>query len=225
MNNPARQAAEQIAALINSRAQSPRIDELEVIIAGVATRQDASTQVMTPAPAVLEWHRMLAEDDRRWMGRSLSDGEWSAMLDGQCARAKQAFASPVRSWEDVALLGAIAMTYNFAHHDEHDLEHMRMLLAKNDHYGMDEQSLAHLLKAICTMGGFAPGEIPTTGIAAISAEDVDLCALRQKLAETSKLYEVDDGSHAATEKADAADNELTALSERIFATRPITSTT
>jgi hypothetical protein len=126
------------------------------------------------------------------------------MLDGQCARAKQAFASPVRSWEDVALLGAIAMTYNFAHHDEHDLEHMRMLLAKNDHYGMDEQSLAHLLKAICTMGGFAPGEIPTTATTAISAEDVD--ALRQRLADLQQLYEIDDGSHAATEKADAADD-------------------
>ena len=61
------------------------------------------------------------------------------------------------------------------------------------------------------MGSLAPANIPAT---AISTEDVDLCALRQKLAETSKLYEVDDGSHAATEKADAADNELTALSER-----------
>ena len=35
MDSAARQAAEQIAALINSRVQSPRIDEMEAIIAGV----------------------------------------------------------------------------------------------------------------------------------------------------------------------------------------------
>jgi hypothetical protein len=222
MNSPARQAAEQIAALINSRASSPRVDELEAIIAGVATCKNTSALAMTPAPAVLEWHRKLAEGDRKWKGSELSDQEWAAMFDEQCVMARQAFARPVRSWEDVALLGAMCLYWNFAHHDENDQQHLHMLLAKTDHYGMDEQTLAHLLKAICTMGGFVPGEIPTTGTAAISAEDVDLCALRQKLAETSKLYEIDDGSHAATEKADAADNELTALSERIFATRPIT---
>jgi hypothetical protein len=37
----ARQAAEEIATLINSRAQSPRIDELEAAIAGAMTRQHA----------------------------------------------------------------------------------------------------------------------------------------------------------------------------------------
>jgi hypothetical protein len=97
------------------------------------------------------------------------------------------------------------------------------LLGRPGRIGMDEQTLAHLLKAICTMGGFAPGEIPTTGTAAISAEeDVDLCFLRQRLADLQQLYDIDDGSHAATEKTDAADNELTALPERIFAARPIT---
>jgi hypothetical protein len=34
MNNPERQAAEQIALLINSQPHSPRIDELEAIIVG-----------------------------------------------------------------------------------------------------------------------------------------------------------------------------------------------
>jgi hypothetical protein len=216
------QAAQEISALINSRAQSPRVDELEAIIAGVATCQHTSTQAMTPALAVLEWHRQLAEDDRKWMDGRLSEDEWTALDDGQVSRAKLAFARPVRSWEDVALLGALCIYWNFPHHDSNDQANMRELLGRPSRIGMDEQTLAHLLKAICTMGGFAPGEIPTTGTAAISAEDVDLCALRQKLAETSKLYEIDDGSHAATEKADAADNELTALSERIFATRPIT---
>jgi hypothetical protein len=65
-----------------------------------------------------------------------------------------------------------------SHHDESDQENMRGLLARTDHIGMDQQTLAHLLKAICTMGGVVPGEIPTTGTAAISAEeDVDLRAL------------------------------------------------
>jgi hypothetical protein len=224
MNSPARQAAEQIAALINSRMQSPRVDEMEAIVAGVMKCQHTSIPAMTLAPAVREWHRKLAEHDRKWMppAGDLSDEEWDVMFDSQVLLAQQAFAKPVQSWEDVALLGAIAMYWNFPHHDQDDLQYMQARLTQADHFGMDEQSVAHLLKAICTMGGFAPGEIPTTGTAAISAEDVDLCALPQKLAETSKLYEIDDGSHAATEKADAADNELTALSERIFATHPVT---
>jgi hypothetical protein len=220
MDNPARAAAEQIAGLINSRVQSPRIDEMEAIIAGAMTCQDTTTHITTPSPAVLEWHRQLAEDDRKWNGTKLSDAERDALHDGQVSRAKQAFARPVQSWEDVALLGAMCMYWNFSHHDEGDQESMRELLARTDHIGMDQQTLAHLLKAICTMGGFAPGEIPTTATTAISAEDVD--ALRQRLADIEQLYEIDDGSHAATEKADAADNELTALSERIFAARPIT---
>ncbi len=102
----------------------------------------------------------------------------SAMLNGmpcmmaQVSRAKQAFARPVQSWEDVALLGAMCMYWNFPHHDSDDQANMRELLARTDHIGMDQQTLAHLLKAICTMGGFAPGEIPTTATTAISAEDM-----------------------------------------------------
>jgi len=220
MNDAIRAAAQEIATLINTRPQSPRIDELEAIIASAMTCQDTPGHVMAPAPAVLEWHRQLAEDDRKWNGTKLSDAEWDALHDGQVSRAKQAFARPVRSWEDVALLGALCIYWNFPHHDSDDQANMRELLGRPSRIGMDEQTLAHLLKAICTMGGFAPGEIPTTATTAISAEDVD--ALRQRLADLQQLYEIDDGSHAATEKADAADNELTALSERIFATRPIT---
>jgi hypothetical protein len=181
---------------------------------------------MAPAPAVLEWHRQLAEDDRKWKGNRLSEAEWEALHDGQVRRAKQAFARPVRSWEDVALLGAMCMYWNFPHHDESDQENMRELLARTDHIAMDQQTLAHLLKAICTMGGFVPGEIPATGTAAISAEeDVDLRTLRQRLAAVGKLYDDardSDDKDGATERADAADKDLSALSERIFATRPIT---
>jgi hypothetical protein len=48
MISPARQAAEQIAALINSRVQSPRVDEMEAIVAGVMTCQHTSVIAMTP---------------------------------------------------------------------------------------------------------------------------------------------------------------------------------
>jgi hypothetical protein len=100
MDSAARQAAEQIAALINSRVQSPRIDEMEAIIAGATARYDKP---------------------------------------------------------------------------------------------QDDQTLA---------------------------------ALRQKIAEVARLYEVakaePDGERADLDKADAADNELTAISKRIFATWPIT---
>jgi hypothetical protein len=92
---------------------------------------------------------------------SLSEAEWDNLLGEDVRRSRSAFAKPVTSWEDVALLGAICIFWNFPHHDKDDQAELRKLLAKTDNTGMDQQSLAHLLKAICTMGGFAPGEIPT----------------------------------------------------------------
>jgi hypothetical protein len=150
MNSPARQVAEQIAALINSRPVSPRVDELEAIAASVMTCQNTSARATTPAPAVLEWHRHLADGDRKWMDpdANLSEEEWNTLLGDEVRRSHQAF----------------------AHHDEDDQAELRKLLAKTDSTGMDEQSLAHLLKAICTMGGFAPGEIPTGPVAVREAK-------------------------------------------------------
>jgi hypothetical protein len=155
-------AAEQIAALINSSPRSPRVDELEAIVAGVMTRQHTPIHAMMSAPAVLEWHRQLADGDRKWMApdANLSEEEWETLLGDEVRRSRAAFAKPVTSWEDVALLGAICMYWNFPHHDEDDQAELQRLLAQSDNIGMDQQSLAHLLRAICTMGGFAPGEIP-----------------------------------------------------------------
>jgi hypothetical protein len=66
---------------------------------------------MTPASAVLEWHRQLAEGDQKWMApdANLSEQEWDALLDGDLRRSREAFKKPIKSWEDVALLGAVAM--------------------------------------------------------------------------------------------------------------------
>ena len=91
----------------------------------------------------------------------LSDQEWDDLFGEINRRSHQAFAKHVQSWEDVALLGAICIYWNFPHNDKDELQYMRGRLAQTDHLGMDEQSLAHLLRAICEMGGFAPGEIPT----------------------------------------------------------------
>jgi hypothetical protein len=134
MNSTARSAAEQIATLINSQPHSPRIDELEAIVVGVMTCQDTPIGALTPA--VLEWHRMLADHDR-WMGKDLSDGEWSDLLGTEVRRAKEAFAKP----GDVALLGALCLHWNFPHHDESDQAEMRKLLVQPDGIGMDQQSL------------------------------------------------------------------------------------
>lgn len=134
------------------------------------------------------------------------------MFDSQDRLAKQAFAKPVQSWEDVALLGAIAMYWNFPHHDQDDLQYMQARLTQADHFGMDEQSIAHLLKAICTMGGFAPGEIPTE-----AKDDPSLSVLQQKLKEVDQLSEIAKGLDdekdwvPARSKADAADAELSAM--------------
>jgi hypothetical protein len=45
---------------------------------------------MTLAPAVREWHRKLAEHDRKWMppAGDLSDEEWDVMFDSQVLLAQ-----------------------------------------------------------------------------------------------------------------------------------------
>jgi hypothetical protein len=60
---------------------------------------------------------------------------------------------------------------------------------------------------------------------ATTEDDPSLCALRQKLQEVNQLYEAakdNDDWLPARDMADAADNELTELPRRIFATRPVT---
>ena len=54
------QAAQEIAALINSRPISPRIDELEAVISSVMTRQDARQEEQTLAAL----QQKIAEVDR-----------------------------------------------------------------------------------------------------------------------------------------------------------------
>jgi hypothetical protein len=164
MDNLARTLAKQIIGLINSQPRSPGIDEVEAVVGSVMTCHHTPIHVMTPAPGVLEWHRHLVESDRKWMApdANLSDEEWDVLLGEEVQRSKRAFAKSVTSWEDVSLLGAICMYWNFPHHNEDDQAELRKLLRQSDGLAMDQQSLAHLLKAICTMGGFAPGEISST---------------------------------------------------------------
>ena len=216
MNSPARAAAQEIAALINRQPYSPSIDQLEAIVAGATTCQDTTMRAMTPVPAVLEWHRILADHDRQSMGKALSDKQWDVLLGTEVRLAKEAFAKPVQSWEDVALLGALCLRWNFPHHEEGDQAEMQKLLTQSDGLGMDQQTLAHVLKAICTMGGFAPGEIPTE-----AKDDPSLCDLRQRLEAAGQLHATAQDDDASR-MADAADREMGTLSERIFAIRPIT---
>jgi hypothetical protein len=86
-------------------------------------------------------------------GQTLSDKEWSGLLGTEVRFAKEAFAKPVQSWEDVPLLGALCVRWNFPHHDENDQAEMQETPRAADGIAMDQQSLAQLLNAICAMGG------------------------------------------------------------------------
>ena len=67
---------------------------------------------------------------------NLSEQEWHALLDEEGRRSREAFTKPVKSFEDAALLGAVAMFWNFAHHDEIQQAERRRLLTQSDSRGM-----------------------------------------------------------------------------------------
>ena len=60
------QAAQEISALINSRAQSPGVDELEAIISGVTSRQHACAHTAQDDPSLCDLQQMLAAIEQQY---------------------------------------------------------------------------------------------------------------------------------------------------------------
>jgi hypothetical protein len=230
MDNPARAAAEQIAALINSRVQSPRIDELEAIIAGVNTPQPACAHVdplgpVSPelAAAFFDWDQARIRDSEE-----LDDHEARARQDIIAEKTAALFAIGVRSFADLRLL-VPAVAYWNSPGSVKSPDYPECVLeagGEDEGEGFEPKSVAYLVRAVTGLLGM--GGVASSIPAHARQDDPTLAALEQKLAQVDQFYEVargpaeEKGWLPLRDKADAADNDLTALSRRIFAARPIT---
>jgi hypothetical protein len=109
MSNPARAAAEQIAALINSRVQSPRIDEMETIIARAMPTNPLGQATPEMAAAFAEWEavRVLHDSDVQ-----RSDEETGELGDRLVDKTEALFAVRVRSFADLQFLVPAVVCWN-----------------------------------------------------------------------------------------------------------------
>jgi len=80
------QAAQEISTLINSRAQSPRVDELEAIIAGVTTRQHACAHTTQDDPSLCALQQKVDAVHQLYEEAQRSEGDG----DAKCATLDKA---------------------------------------------------------------------------------------------------------------------------------------
>jgi hypothetical protein len=96
-------AAAEIHALINSRAQSPTVDELAAIIAKAPAAPSAARHTYLAS----DWHRALQEYLNA-SSRAKSDDDHDALDEGLNDVAEAICSEPVRTSDDLIVRAAIA---------------------------------------------------------------------------------------------------------------------
>ena len=127
--SPIKEAAAAIVALIHSSPRSPRVEEIEAVIARVGSISPAA---MSPTHAAhyAEWRRLIEEHTRAWPpftsdgGKSeeaseAADARMSAHLGTMDDLALRVFAVPARTWGDVLLFAEVCL---WVHHAGIDAE-------------------------------------------------------------------------------------------------------
>jgi hypothetical protein len=131
----AAEAARQISTLINAKASSPRLEELEAIVARVAVGV-ASAQ---PSREHLDYRTVTAEAEAC---TGADEAELTRLMDRESDFAQQIWDRPVENWFDVFLLAEVAL-----YHENGILES----LEKPEPYH-DELAVAKLIKAAIAIG-------------------------------------------------------------------------
>ena len=140
--------AAKIASLINSRPTTPTVAEMAAII-------DECGPAPVEFPALLDWRRREAENKATWASVGPDpDDEACAHIDDELHRhSSELMARPVMTWEDVALLGDLAMYWIYpvdvSGDRNPDLSHD--MTASSE--GFDTQVIAHLLNGIARLTG------------------------------------------------------------------------
>lgn len=145
----AAEAARQIGELINAKASSPSLGEMEAVIARVAPAPVAQPSPGTPTPLARQhalWRQAADAADAVFNDRKLDGDEHchtrGAANDRLTDAAEAVCAEPVTDWSDLRLLAEVCFRELWPGQDLSDKEAPK-LLAECDH-----ASVATLIKAV-----------------------------------------------------------------------------
>ena len=159
ISTSAREAANAIVQLINSSPRSPRLDEIEAIIAKVAKTPSRAVMVdawgaepmarlVALSPEHRKYRELLAEEKIYDAGGGAPEGEegdaaYAALQERMMAAEKEAWAKPAETLADVLLRGEIAL---------HNENGVMQALDQPDHY-LDDRASAELIRAVTDVLG------------------------------------------------------------------------
>lgn len=140
--------AHKIIQLINSRPRTPSVMEIAAVI-------DQHGPEVTEFPALIDWRRRAAENKAAWAALENSpepDDEVADHIDDELhAHAHKLMLRQVMTWEDVAVLGELAMYWLYSG-DKVFGESLRYDMQERTE-GYDVQIIAHLLNGIARLTG------------------------------------------------------------------------
>lgn len=233
MNDAIRAAAREISVLINTRPQSPRIDELEAIIARAAVPLlDCAPALGSVTPALAaafaEWEsvRVHYEAAGDTCGRTNDKGvraDTQHWVDLFGEKSEAVLALGAQTFADLQLLLPVVIYWNSPLSvNSPDYPHCTLETGGHDEGEcLEPKSLAYFVRA--TMGLLGKPQSPVRR----SVHDPAFTppsreAMRQRLLEVDAMYAATGNDDDKIDAADAACNELSKAAHRIWAT-PATS--
>ena len=148
-SNSVQEAAAQIVALINASPRSPRVEEIEAVIARVVPSQET----VASDTRLLEWRETVAAY-RAAVEAAVDDAVVGAALNALDTHSRAMWAMPVRTFADLLLRAEIAQEWNTPGKIG-DPEYPRWVLQHKDP-SIDDLALAHVLQAILALGACNP---------------------------------------------------------------------
>src|SRR5262245_31959936 len=151
MSTPVQKAAAAIVALINASPRSPRQEEIEAIIAKVASAEPSASPVAL-SPEHRKYRELLAEiakfEEPGYADGEEGDAAFAAQEEEEMALERQIWSKPAETLADVLLRGEIAL-YN---------ENGIMESLNEREAYQDERAAAQLIRAVNdVLGGLCRG--------------------------------------------------------------------
>ena len=140
-------AAAEIMTLINARPSSPRVEEIEAVIAravGPATSPCIDRDALAAWDAAVRAYCDGAD--------GTDDARASRLLDDLCVTTQATWDRPVRSWADVVLLAAVCVHWNTPGNAD-EPAYPDCVLAAGPEHQMDQYGTAKLVRAVLDLAG------------------------------------------------------------------------
>ena len=147
-HKPVHDAAATIVALINASPRSPRIEEIEAIIARAIGTPAA---IAEPDPRLIAWRKRVADYEAAGAKQG-DDPTMDAILNALEKHARALWATPVQTFADVLLRAEIAREWNRPG-SVGDPDYPACEIQTGDAASIDDLALAHVVQAVLNLGG------------------------------------------------------------------------